>query len=641
MFSNSSPAHLQVPRPGVQEQNDSYVLPQRHESVKRAPVTPGITLGTYDDYPKGTGNPEQTGPLSQEYFSMLPDASSQDQAQPSPELSPDTTFHLGTTAHEHQNSSVALSRTILSATFTIPHLLQYCKGAKWELKHQYHRSAQLDSLAYLSSNQNSWGHTVIAWTGEIGHASDDASSSPDAIPAMAPSSTCISFGGHLQNHEETRADEVFINYSDKSNLEEQLYSEDMRTLPIWLANDSDITENGIRLKKQSRWRRYAEHDLCALFHYRQHPPTDGRKENSRWHDYYRMNEAFANKICDIYQPGDIVMVHDYYLMLLPKMLRQRHPGIHVLFFLESPFPTSELVRCLPRRREILEGVLGSNLIGFQSFHFAQHFANSCTRILDYPASSEGVDVPGARANIGVFPAGIDVSKITSLAYTNSVRNKCAELRKLYQGKKVIVGCDPWDRLGGVDKKLQGFGCFLERYPQWRENVVLVQLIGPATIEDNDGDESKYASKVSELASSVNRTYGSLGFTPIQMHAHHLSQDEYFALLRLGDAALNTCVREGMSTVSLEYIICQRDTHGALILSEFSGTASSLEEAIQVNPWDVTEMADQINKALTMTMARRRHLHKTLHRRVSEGNVEFWVNSILQRLVQGIAGQNGA
>ena len=499
--------------------------------------------------------------------------------------------------------------------------------------YQQHRSAHLDSLSYLSSGQSPWNHIVIAWTGEIAHISGEAFSSPDVLPAITPSSTSISPGAHAQNEEELATDEILITYADKTMLEEQLYNDHIRTVPIWLADSCDITEEGIKLKRQSRWRRYAEHDLCALFHYRQHPPTDGRKEDIRWNDYHRMNEAFADKICDIYKPGDIVIVHDYYLMLLPQMLRQRRPDIYVLFFLGSPFPTSELVRCLHSRDEILKGVLGSSLIGFQSFHYAQHFANSCTRLLDYPASSEWVDAPGARVHIGVLPTGIDVSKITSLAHTDSVRKKCAELGKLYKGKKIIIGSDPLDRLGGVDKKLQAFGCFLDRYPQWREKVVLVQTTSPPTIEDDDGDGSRYARKVSEMANSLNRTYGSLGFTPVQLYSQQLPQDEYFALLRLGDVALNTCVREGMSTMSLEYIVCQQDTYGTLIISEFSGTASNLEEAIQINPWNATEVAGQINNALIMTTERRRQVHKALFTRVTEGSTEFWVNSVLQRLAE--------
>ncbi|ODA82756.1 hypothetical protein RJ55_01265 [Drechmeria coniospora] len=296
--------------------------------------------------------------------------------------------------------NAALRQRVLSATFTVPHLLQYRKGkgARWELKHEHHCSAHIDALAYLSSNKSPWDHIVVAWTGEIGHVSmaDALSSSPHATPASTPLSTPTPNYEQGQTVEDANTDALLIALGDVTKLEEQLYNDGMRTIPIWLADDPDITDEGIRLKQQSRWRRYAEHDLCALFHYKQHPPTDGRKEHVRWNDYYRMNEGFANKICDIYKQGDIVMVHDYHLMLLPKLLRQRRPDIHIVFFLGSPFPTSEFIRCLPRRKQILEGILGSDLVCFQAFHFAQHFASSCARILNYSANSDGVDVPGSR-----------------------------------------------------------------------------------------------------------------------------------------------------------------------------------------------------------------------------------------------------
>jgi trehalose 6-phosphate synthase/phosphatase len=348
-----------------------------------------------------------------------------------------------------------------------------------------------------------------------------------------------------------------------------------------------------------------------------------------------MNEAFADRISQVYQPGDIVVVHDHYLMLLPELLRKRHPEIYIVFFLGSPFPTSELVRCLHRREQILNGILGSDLICFQAFHYAQHFANSCARILGCAANSRWVESSRARVHMSVLPLGISTSKITSLAFAESVDKKYAELSKLFEGIKVVIGYDPIDRFGGVDKKLQAFECFLEHYPNWQQKVVLLQITGPATMEDDDGDSIVYARKVNELASSINQAYGSLDFTPVQMHAQKLSQDEYFALLRLGDVAINTCIREGMSTTSLEYIACQRDSYGPLVISEFSGTASNLEEAIRINPWDIVQVADQINNALTMAPEKRNRMHKALYKRVVEENVELCVNSMLQQLVKVI------
>ncbi|PTB70216.1 glycosyltransferase family 20 protein [Trichoderma citrinoviride] len=620
--------HERLPiRPSVPQRNETQLLAHRTEAITSIPVTPGISQGTYGvERPNGFPTSRRPQQERQDYFPRR--AAHTVPAQP-PAVSPLNEISLAA-----RQGDIALSGNILSVTFTLPQLLRYRKGGVWELEHKYHCSTHLDSLSYLSSPESPWQHTVIAWTGEIYNVSDNASVSHDKLQESVPASTTTSLGGHAHGDDDVGSGETFISHKSKAVLEDKLYNDQIRTVPVWLADKSDITDSGIKLKNQSRWRRYAEHDLCALFHYKQRAPTDGRQAILRWDDYRRMNEIFAERVSETYKPGDIVVVHDHYLMLVPEILRKRHPGMHIVFFLESPFPTSELIRCLHRREEILKGVLASDLVCFQAFHYLQHFANSCSRILRYNATSEWVETEDSKARVylTVLPSGINVSKITSLAYSPSVDKTYTELLKLYKGKKVIIGSDPLSRFGGVEKKLQGFKRFLDKYPEWRHDVVLVQITSPATMDDDDGDNIIYARQVNDLASSINQAYGSLDFTPVQIHNQRLSQEEYFAVLRLGDVAVNTCVREGMSTTSLEYVACQRDTHGPLIISEFSGTASYLEEAIRINPWDVGQVADEIHRALTMSPKERNQMHKALYQRVVQGNVQLCVSSMLKRLI---------
>ncbi|KAH8126319.1 trehalose 6-phosphate synthase/phosphatase [Trichoderma asperellum] len=615
-------------RPAIQQRSESLLPPHESNSITSIPVTPGISQGTYGKCPSGVPTSRHPHVARQEYFSSQLDPVNEAQPQPSPASPLCARLPLISRLSQLQLGDIALSGTVISATFPLPQSIQYRKEGTWKISEQArHCSAHLDSLAYLSSEECPWDHRVIAWTGEVYRASGDMSPSHNDLQAS------ISAPGHTLSDEEAATKEIFVNNENKAKLEEMLDNSPIRTLPVWLADDRDVTHDGIKLKQQSRWRRYAEHDLHALFHYKQHPPTDGRKADRRWEDYRRMNKAYADRICQIYQPGDIVMIHGYYLMLVPELLRQRHPDIHIIFYLESPFPTSELVRCLHRREQILNGMLGSNLVCFQAFHYAQHFANSCARILGYSANSKWVETTKSRVHMSIIPLGISISKITSLAFAESVDKKYKELRELFKGVKVIIGCDPMDQFGGVDKKLQAFDCFLGRYPKWQQKTVLLQVTNPATMKDDDGESVAFARRVNQLADAINQDYGSLDFTPVQMHAQNLSQDEYFALLRLGDVAINTCIREGMSTTSLEYLACQRDSHGPLIISEFSGTASNLEEAIRINPWDVFHVADQINEALTLAPERRNYMHKALYKRVVEDNVEICVNSMLRRLIK--------
>jgi len=506
-----------------------------------------------------------------------------------------------------------------------------------ELKPRRGQSALFDSFSYLSSDEAPYSHTVVAWTGEIEQAPDVLS------PPGTPPATTVHLGSlnvlsaPIPVEVDSRApptpplvDGLWIPREDMQRLEYQLaHDKTNRTVPVWLADDAEGHEEGIRLKDQARWRRYAENDLYTLLHYKQHEPTDGRAERLQWADYYRMNQKFATKILEVYEPGDIVIVHDYNLMLLPSMLRQRAPHMYISFYLHSPFPSSEFLRCLPRRKEILEGILGSNLVGFQSYSFSRHFSSCCTRILGFPSDTTGVDAYGSRVEVGVFPIGIDATKVATLAYNHAVNEKLQALKKIYEGKKLIVGRDRLDSVRGVAQKLMAFERFLEMYPEWRDKVVLIQVTSPTDIDD---PENKVASRVNELVMKINGLYGSLGFSPVQHYPQYISQDEYFALLRAADIGLITSVRDGMNTTSLEYVICQRDSAGPLILSEFSGTAGSLKDAIHINPWDLSGVADQINNALTMTDDKRLTMQQNLLNHVTSKNVQFWVAGFLRRLV---------
>ena len=502
------------------------------------------------------------------------------------------------------------------------------------------QSALFDAFSYLSSDEAPYNHTVVAWTGEIDVPLDMLSppSTPPSttvhLSALNVLSKPVPIDVDKALPTPPLADGLWIPKEDMQRLEHQLsHNNKIKTVPVWLADDVEGHDDGIRLKDQARWRRYAEHDLYTLFHYKQHEPADGRAERVQWADYFRMNQKFANKILEVYKPGDIVIVHDYNLMLLPSMLRQRAPHMYIAFYLHCPFPSSEFLRCLPRRKEVLEGVLGANLVGFQSYSYSRHFSSCCTRILGFPSDSSGVDAYGSRVEVGVFAIGIDATKVARLAWTDSVNTKYEALKKLYAGKKMIVGRDRLDTVRGVAQKLMAFERFLEMYPEWRDKVVLIQVTSPTNIEEEREDpENKISSRVNELVMKINGAYGSISFSPVQHYPQYISQEEYFALLRAADIGLITSVRDGMNTTSLEYVICQRQSAGPLILSEFSGTAGSLKDAIHINPWDLTGVAEQINNALTMPEEKRQAMEQGLLAHVTSKNVQFWIAGFLRRLV---------
>ncbi|EPE04302.1 glycosyltransferase family 20 protein [Ophiostoma piceae UAMH 11346] len=624
--SHPTPSPLSPSAAVVREQTDPPNLPPHlRDTITRVPVTPG--LSPYQDSTPSKKRQKTSSATVME------------------------TAQETMAAIREKNPDLALSGNVISVTFNIPHSLEYRKGADWVLKPRRGQSALFDSFSYLSSDKSPWNHTVVAWTGEIDQPVE-VLSPPDTPPTAANVATPlnalsapISVDGFRPAAAPAQSDSdgIFVSNEDMQRLENQLsHDPRVKVVPVWLADDTADTpssqipapvEDGVRLKDQGRWRRYAEHELYGLFHYKQHGPTDGRQERLQWADFYRMNQKFANKIAEVYKPGDIIVIHDHYLMLLPSMLRQRSPNMYISFYLHSPFPSSEFFRCLPRRKEILEGVLGANLIGFQSFGYARHFASCCQRILNFTSDANGVEIYGSRVEFGVFPIGIDVAKVERFAWGDSVTKKYHDLRNLYAGKKIIVGRDRLDSIRGVDKKLQAFECFLAKYPEWRDQVVLIQVTSPTSFEeDHDKEEAKIASRVNELVMSINGTYGSLGFSPVQHYPQYLSQDEYFALLRAGDIGLITSVRDGMNTTSLEYVICQRDNHGPLIISEFSGTAGSLREAIHINPWDYTVVADAIYEALNKSPDEREKMHSHLYKHVTTNTVQQWITTLTNRLV---------
>ena len=566
------------------------------------------------------------------------------------------------------NPSLPVSGNVISVTFNIPYSLKYHPGAEWvcanskvqlysglcvltesplapqqELKLRRGQSALFDSFSYLSSDESSWNHRVVAWTGEI-----EAYQNPVSPPLTTPATTVhlsslnslsapVPFDKEFHLPKPLLVEGIRIPRPDQERLEYQLsHNIGIKILPVWLADDTESPGQDLILQDQARWRRYAENELYTLLHYKQHDPSNGWAERAQWADYYRMNQLFARRILELYKPGDLVVVHDYYLTLLPTMLRQRVPHIYITFFLHSPFPSSEYFRCLPRRKDILEGMLGSSLIGFQSYGYSRHFSSCCTRILGFPSDAMGVNTYGSRVDVVSVAIGIDAAKVEKAAFSDSVTEKYEALKKMYEGKRIIVGRDRLDSVGGVAQKLQAFECFLKRYPDWNEKVVLIQVTSPTSIENPRGGETAMSTRVNDLVLRINGIYGSIGFCPVLHYPQYLTEEEYLALLRAGDVGLITSVRDGMNTTSLEYVVCQKRSHGPLILSEFSGTAGNLVNAIHINPWDFTGVADQINRALLMSDGERKAMQGSLYTDVTRQNVKNWIDHLLHRLIEVLA-----
>ncbi|KAI8622700.1 glycosyltransferase family 20-domain-containing protein [Chytriomyces sp. MP71] len=393
-----------------------------------------------------------------------------------------------------------------------------------------------------------------------------------------------------------------------------------------------IPEPQSRITKDTAKRRlplpnFLSKDLWPLFHYvLWDSAVDGTSEKNHWADYVAVNQAFANVIADLYSPGDTIWIHDYHLLLLPAMLRNVLPQATIGLFLHTPFPSSEIFRCLPKRQEILQGMLGANLIGFQTYSYARHFISSCTRVLGLESSPKGVDFKGFLVAIEIFPIGIDIERVESRRRNPAVQSKIASIRELYRGKLIIIGRDKVDHIKGVQHKLHAFEKFLTLYPEWHNRVVLIQVTTPPQRES-----AKLERKVTELVSRINGTFGSLEFVPVHHYHQNLEVEDYVALLSVAHVGLITSVRDAMNTTSHEFVVCQQENHGVLILSEFAGTAGSLGGAMLVNPWDYSGVAHALHDALSLSKEERSNKHAQLHAYVLLRTAQFWARSFIKEL----------
>ncbi|KAG9287457.1 hypothetical protein G9A89_023829 [Geosiphon pyriformis] len=362
--------------------------------------------------------------------------------------------------------------------------------------------------------------------------------------------------------------------------------------------------------------------LWPLFHY--HPGEISFNEQD-WEAYQKVNDQFADAINNILKDGDLVWVQDYHLMLLPSLLREKigtsKKHIKIGFFLHTPFPSSEIYRILPVRREILTGVLNCDLIGFHTYDYARHFLSSCTRILGLSTMPNAVDFEGRHVQIGTFPIGIDPEKFTDGMKQPKIQERIKSLREKFKGIKIIVGVDRLDYIKGVPQKFHALEVFLSDHPEWIGKVVLVQVAVPSRQDVEEYQNLRAV--VNELVGRINGKFGTVEFMPIHFMHKSVAFEELVALYAISDVCLVSSTRDGMNLVSYEYISCQQGTHGVLILSEFAGAAQSLNGSIIVNPWNTVDLANGIHDAVMMPAELRAKNHEKLYSYVTKYTAAYW------------------
>lgn len=380
---------------------------------------------------------------------------------------------------------------------------------------------------------------------------------------------------------------------------------------------------------------YCNNILWPLFHYLGLPQEDRlattRSFQSQFAAYKKANQMFADVVNKHYEEGDVVWCHDYHLMFLPECLKRHNSKMKVGWFLHTPFPSSEIHRTLPSRSELLRAVLAADLVGFHTYDYARHFVSACTRILGLEGTPEGVeDEQGRLTRVAAFPIGIDSDRFIRALEVPQVQEHIRELTERFAGRKVMLGVDRLDMIKGIPQKILAFEKFLEENAYWRDRVVLLQIAVPTRTDVPE--YQKLTSQVHEIVGRINGRFGTLTRVPI----HHLDRSLDFhalcALYAVTDVALVTSLRDGMNLVSYEFVACQDVKKGVLILSEFAGAAQSLGAgALLVNPWNITEVAAAIGKALNMSDEEREKRHQLNFNHVTEHTAQEWAEFFVSEL----------
>ncbi|KAG6871722.1 hypothetical protein C0995_000805 [Termitomyces sp. Mi166 len=427
------------------------------------------------------------------------------------------------------------------------------------------------------------------------------------------------------------------------------------SLPVWVP-DAEFASCYAEFCHQVLW-------PCLHYAIPDAPKTKMFYESASFKQYVAVNQRFADAIVAAHQHGDIIWINDYHLMLLPGLLRASGkipPTTPIGFFMHVAFPSSEIFRCLSVRQDLLRGVLGADLVGFQTANYARHFRQTVHRILAYEALPKGIMVAdgdgaageekvgkdGQRArgrfvDVGVFPMGIDVGQLKLKKAEPEVQEWIQLLTQRYAGMKIVVGRDKLDEIQGVRHKIKAFEYFLERHPEFQGKAILIQIALPTRSPHahTPSHPLPEAPDVTEAIARINARFSTLTYQPVVfLHTQDLTFSQYLALLSAADAFIVTSLREGMALRTHEFVECQEGRCRPLILSEFTGSYSysGFRSCIAINPWDTRGTAEAINQALTMSDEEAHMRWEDLHNHVTTQTAQAFVTTFLNRTLRAHA-----
>ena len=353
-----------------------------------------------------------------------------------------------------------------------------------------------------------------------------------------------------------------------------------------------------------------------------------------WDAYVTVNQRFADQTAQVAGPGAVVWVQDYQLQLVPRMLRELRPDLRIGFFLHIPFPPTELYQQLPWRNQILEGMLGADLVGFQLVGGAQNFIRLVRQRLQLETHRDRVRTTDGRTVVArAYPIAIDAKGFHDLAATPEAAERAAEIRRdLGDPRLLFLGVDRLDYTKGLLERIRAFGELVQEGKIDPDEAVLVQLAIPS--RERVDLYRQLRDELDRLVGRINGEIGRIGRSFVTYLHTSYPREEMAALYRAADIMVVTPMRDGMNLVAKEYVACRQADDGALVLSEFAGAARELRQAYLVNPHDINGMKDKLIEAMEDSPRAKARRMRVMRRQVFEHDIDRWASTFLEDL-QGV------
>lgn len=416
---------------------------------------------------------------------------------------------------------------------------------------------------------------------------------------------------------------------------EDLQGDDTTRIEDAFAKENCVTVHLSQTEIDSYYEGFSNETIWPLFHYF---TEFAEYDQGHWDAYVAVNRKFADAALRVAEPGDVIWVHDYQLLLAPRMIKDVRPDVTIGFFLHIPFPSFEVFRILPWRNEIINGMLGADLVGFHTYDYQRHFFSCVRRLFGHEIHFNQIHLSNRIILADAFPMGIDYSRYSQAAIAADARQETerSELQQQLDAffqqdpdHRLILSIDRMDYTKGIPNRLQAFEIFLERYPQYRGKVCLVMLVVPS--RDNVSRYQRLKRQVDELVGEINGRFGMVNYTPIWYFYRSMPFDNLIELYSASNVALITPVRDGMNLVAKEYVAARNEKNGVIIVSEMAGVSKEMGEALIINPNNLNEIADSIHAALTMPEDEQRDRLMGMQQRLRRYDVFKWANEYLRSL----------